>query len=115
VQNPVVIALNGDDSRHRGLLGTRCGGGSPTRHPARCPDEDSAAHSPSHVANLRATVAAATATLTCSSGWSAHSRQRGVTELHAQHEVAVRRADHRRVIHPDVGMLDLLCDVLVGS
>jgi MmyB-like transcription regulator ligand binding domain len=35
--------------------------------------------------------------------------------LWTEHEVAVRRADRKRIIHPEVGTLDLLCEVLVGA
>jgi hypothetical protein len=31
------------------------------------------------------------------------------------HEVAVRRADSKRIIHPEVGLLDLLCETLISG
>ena len=31
------------------------------------------------------------------------------------HEVAARRYDRKRIIHPEVGLLDLICEVLVGA
>jgi len=37
------------------------------------------------------------------------------TALWTEHQVAVRRADRKRIIHPEVGLLDLLCEVLVGG
>ncbi len=36
-------------------------------------------------------------------------------ELWAEHEVAVRRGNRKRMIHPEVGTLDLLCEVMVGT
>jgi hypothetical protein len=83
---------------------------------ARSPEEDQPTHSRTHVADLRATAA----------------RRAGdpdvvelvdrlleasdeLRTLWDQHDVAVRRADHKRIIHPEVGILDLLCDVLVGA
>ncbi len=37
------------------------------------------------------------------------------TQLWTEHEVAVRRADAKRIMHPEVGLLDLLCETLVSS
>ncbi|SDM54337.1 helix-turn-helix transcriptional regulator [Allokutzneria albata] len=34
------------------------------------------------------------------------------TALWEQHEVAVRRGEHKRVVHPELGVLDLHCQVL---
>lgn len=31
------------------------------------------------------------------------------------HEVAVRRADQKRIVHPEVGLVDLLCEVLTSE
>ena len=36
------------------------------------------------------------------------------SELCNEHDVAVRRSDHKRILHPEVGLLDLMCDVLVS-
>jgi transcriptional regulator with XRE-family HTH domain len=83
---------------------------------SRYPEVDWPAHSRTHVADFRAT----------------HGRRRGdadieelVARLYAgsaefaalwdEHEVAVRRADSKRVIHPEVGTLDLLCEVLTSE
>ncbi len=35
--------------------------------------------------------------------------------LWTEHEVAVRPADRKRIIHPEVGVLNLLCEVLVAA
>lgn len=83
---------------------------------ARVPEEDWHAHSRTYVADLRATAA----------------RRHGDADvvelverlplasdefaaLWAEHDVAVRRAGSKRLIHPEVGMIDLLCEVLVGA
>lgn len=80
----------------------------------RFPAEDWPLHAAAHVRDLRAT----------------HSRRSGesdvtalVTDLLArspefrdlwkQHEVAVHRSAHKRVIHPEVGLVDLTCQVLL--
>ena len=82
----------------------------------RIPQQDWSTHSRTQVAELRAT----------------HGRRAGdpaVEELVAslragstefaglwdEHDVAVRRSDAKRVIHPEVGLLDLLCETLVSA
>ena len=81
----------------------------------RFPVEDWPIHSRSHAADLRAT----------------HGRRRGdvdverlVADLLAEspefaqlwesHEVAVRRSEQKRIQHPEVGLLDFLCEKLTG-
>ncbi|MCW2495681.1 helix-turn-helix transcriptional regulator [Jatrophihabitans sp.] len=82
----------------------------------RFPADERPVHSRTHVADLRATAA----------------RRRGdadiesliadlleaspeFAELWAEHEVAVRRADSKRIVHPEVGVIDLLCETLVST
>jgi transcriptional regulator with XRE-family HTH domain len=117
VQNPVAIALNGDDSHRQGL----------DRYPiwrlftdpatrAAFPEEDWPTHSRTHVADLRATAARRhgdTDVVDLVERLTAASDE--FTTLWTEHEVAVRRADRKRIIHPEVGVLDLLCEVLVGA
>jgi hypothetical protein len=86
------------------------------RSRARTPEEDWSAHSRTHAADLRATV----------------GRRGGDTDLEtlvtdliaaspefaavwAAHEVAVRRSDAKRIVHPEVGLLDLLCERLTSD
>ncbi|PRZ41530.1 helix-turn-helix protein [Antricoccus suffuscus] len=82
----------------------------------RVPEDDWDTHSRVHVADLRATVghrgddpdvSALVADLLEASPEFAM--------LWAQHEVAVRRSDHKRMLHPEVGLLDLLCEHLTSS
>lgn len=80
------------------------------------PEEDWPVHSRSHVADLRATAgrrgndadvaALVTDLLAASPEFAA---------LWAEHEVAVRRADAKRIVHPEVGLLDLLCERLTSD
>ncbi len=80
---------------------------------SRFPEEDWPHHSTSHVNDLRAT----------------HSRRAGEPDVTAlidglrersvefrtlweRHEVAVRRHDRKRMIHPEVGLLHLTCELL---
>lgn len=116
-QNPMSVALMGDQTQLTGRersatwrwftdpVGRR-----------RFPEEDWPTHSRTHVASLRATygrrgsdpdVAALVADLLAVSDEFA--------ELWAEHEVAVRRSDAKRIIHPEVGLLDLLCEILVSG
>ncbi|MBE7188346.1 helix-turn-helix transcriptional regulator [Jatrophihabitans endophyticus] len=116
-QNAMSVAVTGDSRRFRGrerYVAWRwfCVPGSRSR----IPEEDWHLHSRTQVADLRAT----------------HGRRRtdpevaglvdalraGSTEFAAlwdEHEVAVRRADAKRVVHPEVGLLDLLCETLVSA
>jgi transcriptional regulator with XRE-family HTH domain len=82
----------------------------------RFPREDWPVHSRTHVADLRATAGRrggdpdVTALV---SGLLAASEE--FAALWAEHEVAVRRADSKRIVHPEVGLLDLLCETLVSE
>ncbi len=115
-QNPVSIALTGDDAHHRGLdryLIWRWFTDPGTR--ARFPVEDWPVHARAHVADLRATAARrhgdADVVELVEQLTEASDE---FTALWAEHQVAVRRADRKRIIHTEVGLLDLLCEVLVG-
>lgn len=116
-QNAMSIAVTGDARSWRGR----------ERHSAwrwfcmpagrdRIPQEDWQVHSRTHVADLRAThgrrgsdpdVARLVGELM--------ARSPEFTQLWTEHEVAVRRADAKRIMHPEVGLLDLLCETLVSS
>jgi transcriptional regulator with XRE-family HTH domain len=115
VQNRAAIALHGEDMRREGLdryLIWRWFTDPGVR--ARVPEEDWPARTRTQVADLRATAARrrgdadvvelVAALMTASDEFAA---------LWNEHEVAVRRADRKRFIHPEVGLLDLLCEVLV--
>jgi transcriptional regulator with XRE-family HTH domain len=113
VQNPVAIALQGDESHPEGLdryAIWRWFTNPATR--AMSPEEDWPTHSRTYVADLRAT-AAHPDVIELVEQLTAASDE--FTALWTEHEVAVRRADRKRIIHPEVGMLDLLCEVLVGA
>jgi transcriptional regulator with XRE-family HTH domain len=117
VQNRVSIALTGDESMREGLsryLIWRWFTDPVMR--TRVPEEDWPVQSRTLVADLRATAARRhgepdvvdlVEQLTDASD--------EFTTLWNEHEVAVRRADGKRVIHPEVGLLDLLCEVLVRA
>jgi transcriptional regulator with XRE-family HTH domain len=117
VQNPVAIALHGDGPHPEGL--DRYGIWRWFTDPAtraRFPEEDWPTNSRTLVADLRATAARRHGdpdVVELVERLTAASDE--FTALWAEHEVAVRRADRKRIIHPEVGMLDLLCEVLAGA
>jgi transcriptional regulator with XRE-family HTH domain len=117
VQNSVAIALHGDEPPPEGLdryAIWRWFTDPATR--AKFPEEDWPTHSRTHVADLRATAARRHGdpdVVELVERLTAASDE--FTALWTQHEVAVRRAGHKRIIHPEVGVLDLLCEVLVGA
>ena len=118
VQNPMSIAVSGDGLAYRGRERSFIWRWftSPATARARFPEEDWPIHSRTHVADLRATygrrgsdpdVTSFVADLFAASPEFA--------ALWARHEVAVRRADAKRILHPEVGLLDLLCETLVSG
>ena len=79
----------------------------------RFPVEDWAAHSAAHVRDLRATtsrrggetdVATFVAELVGASG--------EFRQLWEQHDVGARRSADKRIVHPEVGLIDLRCEVM---
>jgi transcriptional regulator with XRE-family HTH domain len=117
VQNAMSIAVMGDvasrPARERNF--TWLWFTSPDAR-SRFPAEDWPTHSHTYVADLRATYGRRGADADVSSlvlDLLAASPE--FASLWAEHEVAVRRADSKRLIHPEVGLLDLLCETLVSG
>jgi transcriptional regulator with XRE-family HTH domain len=117
VQNAVARALQGDESGRAGLeryMVWRWFTGSMSRE--RFPEQDWPIHARTHVADLRATAARRAGDpdvvelIGALTEASAEFRA-----LWAEHEVAVRRAYRKRMIHPEVGELDLLCEVMAST
>lgn len=112
LQNAMSVALQGDQTGVSVTLRWFTEPGARDRFPR----EDWATHSHTYVADLRAThgrrrgdadVEALVATLRSSSPEFA--------ALWGEHEVGVRRSDSKRIVHPEVGVLDLLCEVLTSE
>jgi transcriptional regulator with XRE-family HTH domain len=117
LQNSMSIAVSGDalsftgrDRNYTWRWFTNLAGR------ARFPEEDWPIHSHTHVADLPATYGRR--------GEDADVRSLvddllaaspEFATLWAEHEVAVRRADAKRIIHPEVGLLDLLCETLASA
>jgi transcriptional regulator with XRE-family HTH domain len=117
VQNRLSTALLGDQTGHDGrdrFMVWRWFTDPAAR--ARFPEEDWSQHSRTHVADLRATTARrqGDADVTDLVGALLGTSAEFAT-LWADHEVAVRRADRKRIVHPEVGLLDLQCEVVTGA
>ncbi|PZS31288.1 MAG: transcriptional regulator [Pseudonocardiales bacterium] len=117
VQNPMSVAVSGDRASLTGLdrnFTWQWFTDASTRD--RFPPEDWERLSRTHVADLRATAARRRGDADVE---SLVRRLRGASPefaaLWAEHEVAVRRADAKRLIHPEVGLLDLLCETLTSG
>jgi transcriptional regulator with XRE-family HTH domain len=117
VQNAMSVAMTGDRSADPGLQ--RNFPWMWFTEPATrdlYPPEDRAIHSRTHVADLRATFGRRRGDADVE---DLVGRLRATSpefdELWNEHEVAVRRADSKRLIHPEVGLLDLLCETLVSG
>ncbi|MCF6467795.1 helix-turn-helix domain-containing protein [Nonomuraea sp. MG754425] len=79
----------------------------------RFPEEDWPRHSAAHVGDLRATYSRRAGdddVRNLVHGLLKRSAE--FRELWERHEVAVRRFDRKRLLHPEVGMLHLTCEVL---
>ncbi|MBN9102296.1 MULTISPECIES: helix-turn-helix transcriptional regulator [unclassified Pseudonocardia] len=116
-QNAMSVAITGDISALRGQHRYSawrwfCVPGSRDR----IPQEDWDAHSRTQVADLRATHGRRGADPDV--GRLVTDLKTGSAEfagLWEVHDVGVRRADAKRVDHPEVGVLDLLCETLVSA
>jgi len=81
-----------------------------------CPADDRARLSAAHVADLRATYARRARDADVRA--LVHDLLAASPEFRAlwdRHEVAVRRGDRKRLLHPEVGLLDFTCEVLLSA
>ena len=112
VQNPLAVGLLGDQTRHRGLAasfvhrwflepGAR----------SLYPEADHDYQSRSFVADLRAAVARRDGRDRESAQLVTELLERSpeFTELWERHDVAVRRAERKRIVHPTLGTIELNC------
>ncbi|WP_024802052.1 helix-turn-helix transcriptional regulator [Nocardia sp. BMG51109] len=115
VQNRMHIILMGDESGRTGL--DRCllwrWFTDPTV-PHRVPAEDWDRLTRQHVADLRATAARRSGDADVDKLVARlRSASADFERLWSEHEVAVRITDAKRVIHEQVGLVDLMCETLV--
>ncbi|NYI77555.1 helix-turn-helix domain-containing protein [Nocardioides panzhihuensis] len=118
VQNPLAVALLGDLSVHRGRSASflyRWFTDEGTRR--IYPEEDHAPQSRSFVADLRAAVGRRAAGDTEAARLVDVLLERSpeFAGLWHVHDVAVRRHERKRILHPIVGLLDLACLNLVSE
>lgn len=117
VQNAMSVAVMGDRAARTGLQRnfTWVWFTEPSVRD-HYPREDWEQHSRTHVADLRATAARrhGDADVTSLVGRLLDASPE-FAALWAEHEVAVRRADSKRLIHPEVGLLDMLCETLISG
>jgi hypothetical protein len=114
-QNPLADAvqgpLNNSPGRSRNMIWrwfTEPGARS------RIPEQDWPRHSSAHVNDLRATYARRTGEADVTA--LVHDLRERSPEFRAlweRHEVAVRRYDRKRIVHPEVGLLHLTCELLL--
>ena len=117
VQNEAAVALLGDDSHLRGLERSMVYRwfADPAQRSVH-PEEDHAYHSRVFVADLRAAVALRADDAEANELVEAlRARSREFDELWREHEVAVRRRDRKRIVHPELGMIELDCQILTDE
>ncbi|WP_086862146.1 helix-turn-helix transcriptional regulator [Amycolatopsis lexingtonensis] len=116
-QNPMADALLGAQTRFRGLARSctyRWFTGTAMR--ARYPSEDHEHESRAQVDDLRATLAARPDDpLAAKLVGALRAESAEFARLWARHDVAVRRGDRKRILHPSVGLIELDFDVLATA
>jgi len=116
-QNPLAIALMGDHTHHTGLTRSAYYRWFTDPTERLCyPEEDHAHHSRGQAARLRAAL---------TTGSDTHIAAQIVAELHERspefvrlwdlHEVAQRYDDHKTLVHPELGRIDVDCEVLFAE
>lgn len=112
VQNPLAVALLGDQSRFRGPEASFVYRWF-TDPKARelYPEDDHKTHSRSFTADLRAAAGRRDAkdTEALSLIEALLRRSPEFAEVWARHDVAVRRSDRKRIVHPALGLLEVDC------
>ncbi len=112
VQNPLAIALLGDQSDLRGLEASFVYRWFTDPDARRLyPEQDHQAQSRTFVADLRAALARRDAKDTEAGSLLSELQRRSTefAEIWAQHAVAFRRDDRKRLNHPSLGVLEVNC------
>lgn len=112
IQNPLAVALVGDQSGFRGREASFVYRWFTDPAARRIyPEEDHDAQSRAFAADLRAAAARRDAKDTEASSMidALLRRSPEFTEVWAEHDVAFRRADRKRIVHPGLGLLDVDC------
>jgi transcriptional regulator with XRE-family HTH domain len=115
-QNELAVALLGDKSGLRGLERSfyyRWFTSPEQRR--RYPEADHAYQSRVYVANLRAVIGERPGDAEATELVDALVSSSGeFSQLWAEHHVAVRRSDRKRIIHPELGLIRLDCQTLAA-
>ncbi|MFS8198584.1 helix-turn-helix transcriptional regulator [Streptomyces sp. CWNU-52B] len=114
VQNPLAMALLGDQTRHTGLARSAYYRWfTDPKERAHYPDEDHAAQSRIQAAALRAALTADSANPRAARIVAElHERSPEFVRLWERHEVARRFEDHKTLVHPELGRIDVDCQAL---
>ena len=114
VQNQMAEALFGDRSRHTGLARSEIYRWfTDPAERLRYPEDDRDRQSRAQVANLRAAYGSMGPNSRAGEIVRAlHKASPEFTAIWEQHEVARRFADHKTLIHPELGPIELDCQVL---
>jgi transcriptional regulator with XRE-family HTH domain len=115
VQNRMAVALFGDRSRHTGLARSEIYRWftEPASERRMYPEDDRPRQSRAQVANLRAAYGVMGPR--SAAGDLVRALQKASPEfarLWERHEVAQRYADHKILVHPELGPIELDCQVL---
>lgn len=111
-QNPLAVALVGDETRFRGPEASFvhrwfCDPDGRSKYP----EEDHETQSRSFTSDLRAAAARRDANDTEASSLISELLDRSpeFARLWAEHDVAFRRDDRKRIVHPELGVLEVNC------
>jgi transcriptional regulator with XRE-family HTH domain len=117
VQNPMAVALLGDQTRFQGMDRAMLHRWFTDPEQRRIyPEDDHAHHSRTMVADLRAALALrADDAEAVELVETLRKRSDEFAELWDEHEVAVRHHDHKRIVHPELGIIELHCQVLTAE
>ncbi|MBM2617066.1 helix-turn-helix domain-containing protein [Actinoplanes sp. LDG1-06] len=118
LQNPAAIALLGDHSVHRGADASFIHRWFTDPASRRLyPEADHPVQSRAFVADLRAAAARRDARDTEIAALVGTLRERSAEfgELWAEHDVAFRRDDRKRILHPAMGLLEVNCLTLFSE
>ncbi|MFD9893473.1 helix-turn-helix transcriptional regulator [Amycolatopsis sp. NPDC059027] len=112
VQNPLAVALLGDQSGHRGRRASFVYRWFTEPEARRLyPEEDHPAQSRAFAADLRAAAARRDAKDTEAGTMIDElvGRSAEFADLWAEHDVAFRRDDRKRLVHPTLGLIEVNC------
>lgn len=116
-QNAMAVALMGDQTRYRGLARSfiyRWFTDKATR--SIYPEADHPHHTQVQVADLRAAVARRPGDPEPAALVEALLRESAeFRKVWEQHEVAVRRRDRKKIVHPTLGVIEVICEVLLSE